>query len=126
MNRKIKGYLAVSLAGHDCGSVFAVVGEEQKYLLLADGKGRTLECPKKKNRRHIQVVRRLPAGTAQALAEAVTDSDLVHVLRIYRQEQKKEQSERCASMDAAPEDDSPHVPSGQSAKQYSAGEDIDI
>lgn len=40
--------LAVSLAGHDKDSVYAVVAEEGSMVLLADGRTRTLEKPKKR------------------------------------------------------------------------------
>ena len=35
--------LAVSLAGHDKDSVYVIVGEEERVVLLADGKARTLQ-----------------------------------------------------------------------------------
>ena len=75
--------LARSLAGHDRGTVFCVVGETEDAFLLADGKGRTLAEPKKKNRRHVQPIRALPGEVRLALDAAERDSDLVHVLRLY-------------------------------------------
>ena len=38
--------IVVSLAGHDKGKLYQVVGEEKGKLLLADGKNKTLAKPK--------------------------------------------------------------------------------
>ena len=53
------GKLAFSKAGHDKGKLYVIVKEEGDALWLADGRTRSLEKPKRKNRRHIQ-----PAGQA--------------------------------------------------------------
>ena len=49
------GRIVCSKAGRDQGGLFAVVGYEGEYLLLADGKGRPLERPKRKRRIHLSV-----------------------------------------------------------------------
>lgn len=40
--------LAISRSGHDKGSIYVIVKEEADAYYLADGKGKTLEKPKKK------------------------------------------------------------------------------
>jgi len=75
--------LAKSLAGHDRDHVYVVIREEEGYVYLADGKGKTLERPKKKKRRHVQLITHLPEEYAALLGSAVRDSDLVHILRRY-------------------------------------------
>ena len=50
--------VVVSTAGRDQGDWFYVIGVEPDYLMLADGKGRTLEKPKRKKRKHVQKVLR--------------------------------------------------------------------
>lgn len=47
------GRLVVSVAGHDKGSILCVVGEAGEYLLLADGKRRKVQSPKKKKQKHV-------------------------------------------------------------------------
>lgn len=42
-----------SVAGRDKGSLLAVIGESQGYVLVADGKERPLERVKRKNSRHL-------------------------------------------------------------------------
>lgn len=47
-------YIVKSLAGRDCGKLFVVIGfDGDNYALLADGKLRKLEGPKKKKLKHI-------------------------------------------------------------------------
>lgn len=49
-----KGQLVQSLAGRDKGYYYLVVGREGDFLFLADGRGRGIENPKRKNLRHLQ------------------------------------------------------------------------
>ena len=51
------GYLATSKAGHDKGKVFVIIAEENEYLWIADGKTKTGEHPKKKNKKHVQIIK---------------------------------------------------------------------
>ena len=53
------GMLAISRAGHDQGTVYVITGEEGEYVYLADGKLRTVDRPKKKNKKHIQVIKKV-------------------------------------------------------------------
>ena len=50
--------VVVSTAGRDQGKLFYVIGTDPVYLLLVNGKDRTLEKPKRKKRKHIQKVLR--------------------------------------------------------------------
>ena len=52
------GFLAYSLAGHDKGKIYLVVGKTQKYVYVADGQIRLIDTPKKKNKKHIQLVKK--------------------------------------------------------------------
>lgn len=49
------GRIVCSKAGRDQGRFLAVVGYEGEYFLLADGKERPLERPKRKRRIHLGV-----------------------------------------------------------------------
>lgn len=52
------GCMAISLAGHDKNQIYLIVKEESEYVYLADGKSRTCKNPKKKNRKHIQIIKK--------------------------------------------------------------------
>ncbi|MDE7246521.1 MAG: KOW domain-containing RNA-binding protein [Lachnospiraceae bacterium] len=62
MEDSIVGMLATSKAGHDKDSVYVIIQEDGEYIYVADGRGRTMERPKRKNKKHIQVIKkkRLP------------------------------------------------------------------
>ena len=70
--------VVVSTAGRDCGSLFYVIGIEEAYLLLSDGRGRTLENPKRKKRKHIKPVLRSETRVAAKLrcGDKVLNSEL--------------------------------------------------
>ena len=59
--------VVVSTAGRDCGSLFYVIGIEEEYLLLSDGRGRTLEKPKRKKRKHTKTILRSETRVAAKL-----------------------------------------------------------
>nr|WP_027870578.1 KOW domain-containing RNA-binding protein [[Eubacterium] cellulosolvens] len=54
MRRLEKGMYATSLAGHDKGRLYIIIEENEKYVILSDGRSHPLERPKKKKRIHIQ------------------------------------------------------------------------
>lgn len=50
------GRLVRSTAGHDRGSFLVIVGvDDEEHVLLADGRLRTIEKPKRKKLRHVAV-----------------------------------------------------------------------
>ena len=51
-----KSNIVRSDAGRDKGKLFVVLAVEGEYLLLADGKSRKVEAPKRKKRRHVLFV----------------------------------------------------------------------
>ncbi|MBQ7581805.1 MAG: KOW domain-containing RNA-binding protein [Lachnospiraceae bacterium] len=51
------GYLAKSLAGHDKGTTYIIIEETETDVLVADGKYKTLEHPKRKNKKHVQLIK---------------------------------------------------------------------
>ena len=50
------GMLARSLAGHDKLKIYVVTDADSEYVYLVDGKIRTLNRPKKKKRKHVQII----------------------------------------------------------------------
>ena len=52
------GMFAVSKAGHDKGRMYLVIRDKGDAVYLADGKIRTLENPKRKKKKHLQVIKR--------------------------------------------------------------------
>lgn len=64
-----KGMLARSLAGHDQNRLYIIIRTEDEYVWLADGRLRTVEKPKKKKIKHVQVIHRIPESVRRILEE---------------------------------------------------------
>ena len=84
------GFLASSKAGHDKDKIYVIVKEDTEYVWLADGKIKTLEKPKKKRKKHIQVIKYYnSAEIRNALSEEkkVSDLEIMMVLKAYKKQQ---------------------------------------
>ena len=87
-----KGSIVLANAGRDQDGVFFVVGEADGFVLLADGKRRKLEHPKRKNPVHVcpvlsegfdhVVIRKLQEGTP------VTNRELRQALAAFKEGMK--------------------------------------
>ena len=87
------GYLVSSKAGHDKGKIYVITAEEGEYVWLSDGKHKTLEAPKKKKKKHIQIIKVYEnADLRQRLIrkEKVSDDELVNFIKEYQYKQSKE------------------------------------
>ena len=56
MDRFEIGMLAKSKAGHDKGHVYVILKADETYVYLVDGKIRTMDKPKKKRKKHVQLI----------------------------------------------------------------------
>ena len=88
-----KSDIVVSLAGRDQGKLFYVIGTEGVYVLIANGKDRTLEHPKRKKQKHVQRVTRLDSRVADKIenGERVLNSELRRELAAYVQQRREDQ-----------------------------------
>ena len=73
-----KSDIIVSTAGRDRGKLFYVIGTEGVYVLIANGKERKLEHPKRKKLKHVQKVTRPESRVARKIAngDKVLNSEL--------------------------------------------------
>ena len=79
--------VVVSTAGRDRGQMFYVIGTEGVYTLLANGKDRPLEKPKRKKLKHVNKVLRAETRVAARLlaGDKVLNSELRKDLAHIRQ-----------------------------------------
>ena len=75
--------LAISLAGHDKGKRYVVLGQEKEYFFLVDGTTKLLNKPKKKNQKHVQLIKHLPEEIREALNQIGDDADVKKILISY-------------------------------------------
>lgn len=72
------GQIVTSLAGRDAGQPYLVIGKSGKYVLLADGRERSVTNPKKKNIRHVKLYKTIAEAVADKLhyGHKVSDEDI--------------------------------------------------
>lgn len=75
--------LAVSLAGHDKGKCYVVLGQAGDFFLLADGKNKLLEQPKRKNQKHVQLIKHIPEELSAQMRCIRDDADIKRILKTY-------------------------------------------
>ena len=83
-----KSDIVLSLAGRDKGKLFYVMDIEENYVLIADGKGRKLENPKRKKLKHVRRVSRTETRVATKIlnGDKVLNSELRRDLATFGQQ----------------------------------------
>ena len=71
--------MARSLAGHDKDRLYVVTGTQGDMLSLVDGRIRTLDRPKYKKKKHLQMVIHIPAVVSDIVGDAEVWED--HLVR---------------------------------------------
>ena len=77
--RAIKPYdIVLSLAGHDGGRLYMVVGGGEGRLLVCDGRNRKLNNPKCKSPKHVRLVSEgsAPPGTDREIRQTLAQTAL--------------------------------------------------
>ena len=80
----MKLYMARSIAGHDKGQLYVVLGEDGKDLLLVNGTSRTMDKPKRKRKGHVQPVVHFSGTLLDAAADidSWTDENVRRIIRL--------------------------------------------
>ena len=64
---------ARSKSGHDKNQIYLIKEKDEKFVYLVNGTTRTLDMPKKKNAKHIQIIKNLPIEVTEILEENLSD-----------------------------------------------------
>ena len=82
----VKSNIVKSAAGRDEGDLFFVLDTQEEYLLLADGKSRRVEKPKKKKRKHVTFVGESNSVVAEKIrsSKKITNSELRKAIAALR------------------------------------------
>lgn len=75
MDRFAPGQIVLSLAGRDSGRLYVVLGREGERFLLADGRHRRLQDPKRKNGKHLE--KRSDSPLADAIGGGVVTDRMI-------------------------------------------------
>ena len=80
-----KADVVISLCGRDEGKRFLVVGTQDDYSMLADGKSRRVEKPKRKKNKHMKLEGKAvnPVAAKLLSGERVTNNEIRRALAEY-------------------------------------------
>ena len=74
---------AKSLSGHDKNQYYFVLKKDAESFLLVNGTNRPLEKPKKKNEKHVQIIKKLPAAIEEILAAEQSNLTIKKAIKEY-------------------------------------------
>lgn len=79
------GDMARSLAGHDAGRLYVIIGRKGGMPVLADGRLRKAGSPKCKNFKHVQLIHTGEHALKEALrnGETVTDEQIRRFIKTF-------------------------------------------
>lgn len=81
MDKFETGMLARAKAGHDTGRVYVITGVDEAYVYLSDGKLRPSDRPKKKKKKHVQII------LEKYDLEGADDSKIRQILKTWNQKE---------------------------------------
>ena len=81
MDKFEPGMLARAKAGHDTGRVYVITGVDEAYVYLSDGKLRPSDRPKKKKKKHVQII------LEKHDLEGADDSKIRQILKTWNQKE---------------------------------------
>ena len=83
---------AKSLSGHDKNQYYFVLKKED-FFFLVNGTNRSVENPKKKNEKHVQIIKKLPAEIEKILEQEQTNLTIKKAIKEYEKLMNHNQEE---------------------------------
>lgn len=86
------GMLATSKAGHDKSEVYVIIAEDNEFVYLSDGRLKPLQKPKKKSKKHIQLIKKgIDEGLQKRLIEGETvyDEEIKYVIKKFSRQSQE-------------------------------------
>ena len=83
VDRIEKGMLAKSKAGHDKDKVYVICDVDDTYVYLVDGRIRLLDNPKRKKRKHVQII------CANHDVTNIDDVGIKRILKLFDKEMRR-------------------------------------
>lgn len=82
LERDLIGCFARSLAGHDKDTVYVIIDVDTEYVYLSDGKYKTIEKPKKKRFKHIQIIKKKDS-ILESKHKNIINEDIKRAIKLY-------------------------------------------
>jgi len=79
------GKFATSKAGHDKTKLYIIIDEELEYVYLVDGDLKPLDKPKKKSKKHIQIINKVDEIIQNKLEtkQIIYNEDIKRAIKLY-------------------------------------------
>ena len=79
------GKFVTSKAGHDKTKLYVIIKEDSEYVYLVDGDLKTLDKPKKKSKKHIQIINKVDEAIQNKLetGQIIYDEDIKRAIKLY-------------------------------------------
>lgn len=79
------GKFATSKAGHDKTKLYVIMNEDSEYVYLVDGDLKPLDKPKKKRKKHIQIINRVDEIIQNKLetGQIIYNEDIKRAIKLY-------------------------------------------
>ena len=79
------GKFATSKAGHDKTKLYIIINEDLEYVYLVDGDLKTLDKPKKKSKKHIQIINKVDEAIQNKLETKaiIYNEDIKRAIKLY-------------------------------------------
>ena len=84
------GMFATSKAGHDKGQLYIIIKEDEEYVYLTDGRLKPVDGPKKKKKKHIQIIKKTDAAIQARIKEEkpLSNEIIKHAIREYKEAER--------------------------------------
>lgn len=81
----MRGMYAISKAGHDKGKLYIIIMEDEEYVYLSDGRLKPVEAPKKKKKKHIQIIKKTEKQIYLTVEEErqFSNEEIKHAIKEY-------------------------------------------
>lgn len=81
------GGLVRSRAGHDKDQLYIIIGVSKEYVTLSDGKHHPADKPKRKNKKHLQIIHVYDETVGRKLEDGgrVPDEEVRALIRSHKQ-----------------------------------------
>ncbi len=85
MYRFEKGYFAISKTGHDNNQLYIIISSDDEYVYLSDGRIKTIEKPKRKNKKHIQIIETMDQNINDIIKNGnqLTNEAIKRAIKLY-------------------------------------------
>ena len=79
------GKFATSKAGHDKAKLYIIINEDLEYVYLVDGDLKPLDKPKKKSKKHIQIINKVDEIIQNKLdtKQIIYNEDIKRAIKLY-------------------------------------------